>query len=116
MAQKRMLYWLAGCGIVVTLLLLGGMTIGLPVTAGFTPTPTETPTPTPTPTETPTPIPPPPTPPAPLPPPETPTSTPAPLLPEVGGRLEVPAWPLLVLGIIALLAGWIGMRDTKREV
>ena len=39
----------------------------------------------------------------------TPTPTPAPLLPEVGGRAPSP-WPLLALGAAALLAGWMVRR------
>ncbi|MCS7179470.1 MAG: hypothetical protein RML46_11585 [Anaerolineae bacterium] len=97
---------------VIALLLIGGLAIGQSAFAGFTPTPppTETPptppdTPTPTPPDTSPPPPPPPPPPLPL---ETPTLTPvSPLLPESGRSVALPAWPFLVLGILALLAGWL---------
>lgn len=105
MAYQRTVYWLTGFGIVVILLLIGGFAARQPAFAGFTPTPTptETPTPTLTPTATPTPPPPPP------PPPETATPV-SPLLPEVGGSSAIPAWPLLALGLLALLAGWLVKR------
>lgn len=107
MSSRHALYWITGFGIALFLVLIGGFVAGQPAMAGFTPTPTptETPTPTPTPTETPVPPPPPP-------PPETatPTPTPMPLLPEVGGGPALPAWPLLALGLLALVAGWLGAR------
>ncbi len=102
---------ITGFGIIIFLLLVGGFAARPPAFAGFTPTPTPTETPTPTPTFTPTPPPPPPPPP----PEETPTPTPAPLLPEVGGGPAIPAWPLLALGTLALLAGWLAMKGVKRE-
>lgn len=117
MSRRQTRFWVAGLGIIALLLLFGEMTVGHPALAGFTPTPTptETPTPTPTPTETPTPTPTPtetPVPPPPPPPPETatPTPTPMPLLPEVGGGPALPAWPLLALGLLALVAGWLVKR------
>lgn len=110
MSHQRTLYWLAGLGIAVALLFFGEMIVGLPATAGFTPTPTPTETLPPTPTFTPTPPPPPPPP-----PPEAATPTPMPpLLPEGGGSVAIPAWPFLSLGAVALLAGWLAGRASRR--
>jgi hypothetical protein len=111
MAQRRTAPWLIGWGFIALLLLASGIIARPLAFAGFTPTPTptETPTPTLTPTPTATPVPPPPPP-----PPETATPTPvSPLLPEVGGETGLPAWPLLALGAVALLAGWLAKRKTQ---
>lgn len=107
MARQRAVYWLAGFIIATALLLISGFAVRQPAFAGFTPTPTPTETFTPTPTPTETPVPPPPPPPPP--PPETATPV-SPLLPEVGGSSAIPAWPLLALGLLALLAGWLVKR------
>ncbi|MDW7991012.1 MAG: hypothetical protein RMK65_02505 [Anaerolineae bacterium] len=108
MTQYRILCRLAGASIILLLLLFGGLNARQLAFAGFTPTPTPTETPTPTSTPTATPALPPPPPP---PPPETVTPTPIPpLLPEVGGGPSISAWPLLFLGILALLAGLLMKR------